>query len=118
MDDAANQDDRGDLSAMIADAPLWLAAIGIFMLALLVLAAGVLVLCRYDQRQHRDVELDIMLGRRRAVHYRSRQPRDGAQPAGRENVHPLPSTGERDAQASRPVAPAPTADRRAQQRAA
>jgi hypothetical protein len=101
---------------MMADAPLWLAAIGIPVLLVFALAAGALLLCRYDQRHDRDTDLDVTLGRRN-LRYRSRRPHPPApaQAAGRENVHPLPASRRTiaDAQNHPAQPPTPIAERRA-----
>lgn len=101
---------------MMAAAPLWLAAIGIPVLLVFALAAGALLLCRYDQRHNRDTDLDVTLGRRN-LRYRSRRPGPPAPPqaAEHENVHPLPASRRTIAGAqNHPVQPAvPVAERRA-----
>jgi hypothetical protein len=66
-----------ELSRVTAAAPLWLAAIGITVLLIFALAAGALLLCRYDQRHDRDVDFDVTLGRR-SLRYRSRPQREHA----------------------------------------
>jgi hypothetical protein len=103
---------------MMADALLWLAAIGIPVLLIFALAAAVgLLLCRYDQRHDRDIDLDVVLGQHN-LSYHSRRPHDRptqAPATGRENVYPLPAGHRTPADAqNHPTQPAtPIAERRA-----